>query len=45
MVTEHWDKVTIQLLDKNITDANGIRVLSLKGSTCIHEALVELNDC
>jgi hypothetical protein len=44
MAVERWDKATIQLLDKNITDSNRIPALSLKGSTCVHEALVEHND-
>jgi hypothetical protein len=43
MVVEQWDKATIELLDKNFTDANWIRALSLKGLTCVHEALVELD--
>ncbi len=44
MTVERWDEATIQLLDKNITDSNRIPALSLKGSTHVHEASVELDD-
>jgi hypothetical protein len=31
MAAEGWDEATIQLLDKNITDVNGVRALILGG--------------